>query len=47
MKPAAGIQFKISIEDNRIQPDHATLTPGTSHGYIKGPLHLQPHISDD
>ena len=32
MKLTAGIQFEISIENNRIQPDNATLTPRTSRG---------------
>ena len=44
---ATEIQHEVPIENNRIQPDHATLTPGTSRGYIKGPSHLQLHISDE
>ena len=44
---ATEIQHEVPIENNRIQVDHATLTPGTSCSDIKGPLHLQPHISDE
>ena len=32
MKTATGIQFEVSIENNKIQQDHTTLTPCTSRG---------------
>ena len=44
---AVKIQYKAPIENNRIQPDHTRLTAGTSCGSIKGPSHLQLHISDE
>ena len=44
---AVKIQYKVPFENNRIQPDHARLTAGTSCDKIKGPLDLQLHVSDE